>query len=110
MSSLFKSIGHLTAGCDTLTRHCVAGIQANREVLDARVRDSVGLATALNPYIGYENTTMIAREALATGRRVGDLVLEHKLLKPEQLEAILRPEVLTRPQPRAALPAQKGEP
>ena len=104
--SLFKSIGHLTAGCATLANHCVAGIEANREVLAARVRDSVGLATALNPYIGYENATMIAREALASGRRVGDLVIEHKLLKPEQLAAILRPEVLTQPQRRAARPAE----
>ena len=99
--SLFKSVAHLTAGCATLRTHCVAGIEANREVLAARVRDSVGLATALNPYIGYENATMIARTALASGRRVGDLVLEHKLLKPEQLAAILQPEVLTRPHRRS---------
>ena len=102
--SLFKSIGHLTAGCATLTAHCVAGIEANREVLAERVRDSVGLATALNPYIGYENTTMIAREALATGKRVGDLVIAHGLLDAAQLAAILRPEVLTRPQHRATAP------
>jgi aspartate ammonia-lyase len=107
--SLFKSIAHLTAGCATLTAHCVAGIEANRDVLDARVRDSVGLATALNPYIGYENTTMIAREALASGRRVGDLVIAHGLLDAAQLEAILRPEVLTRPHHRAAATVQKGD-
>jgi aspartate ammonia-lyase len=40
------------------------------------VRASAGLATALNPYIGYENATRVAREALATGRPVADLVLE----------------------------------
>ncbi|HEY4372957.1 MAG TPA: aspartate ammonia-lyase [Burkholderiales bacterium] len=109
--SLFKSIGHLTAGCATLTENCVRGIAANRELLAARVRDSVSLATALNPYIGYENATEVARAALATGRRVPDLVLERGLLDAAQLEAILRPEVLTQPQPRSVrLPQAGGQP
>jgi aspartate ammonia-lyase len=99
--SLFKSVGHLTAGCATLSEHCVKGIEANRELLAARVRDSAGLATALNPYIGYENATLIARAALATGRRVGDLVIERGLMDAAQLEAILRPEVLTQPRHRS---------
>jgi aspartate ammonia-lyase len=97
--SLIKSITHLTAGCRTLADHCVAGITANRALLEARVRASVGLATALNPYIGYENTTLIARLALESGRSVADLVLERGLLDKASLDAILRPEVLTRPQP-----------
>lgn len=95
--SLFKSIAHLRQACVTLTRNCVTGITANRALLDARVRASAGLATALNPYIGYENATMIAREAISTGRGVAELVLERKLLSQEQLEDILRPEVLTQP-------------
>jgi aspartate ammonia-lyase len=53
--------------------------------------------TALNPYIGYSAASEVAREALATGRTVYDLVLEKKLLSKEQLDEILRPEVLTRP-------------
>ncbi len=107
--SLFKSIGHLTAGCRTLADHCVAGIEANHEVLAERVRNSVGLATALNPYIGYENTTLIAQLALASGRRVEDLVLERGLLDATQLRAILRPEVLTRPHARIVV-AEKADP
>jgi aspartate ammonia-lyase len=99
--SLIKSIGHLTAGCRTLADNCVAGITANRALLEARVRASVGLATALNPYIGYENTTMIARLALETGRGVAELVLERGLLDEKRLNAILQPEVLTSPQPMA---------
>ena len=100
--SLFKSISHLTAGCRTLADNCVAGITANRVLLAERVRGSIGLATALNPYIGYENTTLIARLALETGRSVCELVLERGLLSQQQLEAILKPEVLTRPQARLA--------
>ena len=97
--SLIKSISHLTAGCRTLADHCVTGITANRALLAARVRGSIGLATALNPYIGYENASMIARLALESGRGVAELVLEHGLLDEARLAAILRPEVLTSPQP-----------
>ena len=95
--SLAKSITHLTAGCKTLAVNCVAGITANRKLLEQRVRTSAGLATALNPYIGYENATMIAKEAIATGRGVAELVLEHGLLDEKKLAEILRPEVLTQP-------------
>jgi aspartate ammonia-lyase len=95
--SLFKSIEHLSAGCRTLTAHCVRGITANAELLAERVRTSAGLATALNPYIGYENATRVAQEALRTGRGVAELVLEMGLMKREELEAVLRPEVLTAP-------------
>jgi aspartate ammonia-lyase len=95
--SLFKSIGHLEAGCQTLMRNCVTGITANRELLAERVRKSSSLATALNPYIGYENATRVARESLKTGRSVSELVLEWKLLDEDTLKDVLRPEVLTRP-------------
>ena len=95
--SLFKSIQHLTAGCITLKTHCVVGITANREVLAERVRTSAGLATALNPYLGYENATMIAKRALQENCSVADLVLELGLMDKETLEKILSPAVLTVP-------------
>jgi len=95
--SLFKSIQHLTAGCVTLKTHCVVGITANREVLAERVRTSAGLATALNPYLGYENATMIAKRALQENCSVADLVLELGLMDKETLEKILSPAVLTVP-------------
>lgn len=95
--SLFKSIHHLTAGCDTLKTHCILGITANREVLAERVRTSAGLATALNPYLGYENATMIAKRALQENCSVADLVLELGLIDKETLDKILSPAVLTAP-------------
>ena len=95
--SLFKSVNHLRAGCLTLASRCVSGITANREHMRRGVERSIGIVTALNPYIGYANATEIAREALLTGRSVYDLVLEKKLLTPEQLDQILQPEVLTKP-------------
>ena len=97
--SLFKSITHLRNGCLTLAERCVNGITANRERLRSIVENSIGVVTALNPYIGYANATDIAQEALASGRSVYDLVLERKLLSKERLDEILQPEVLTRPRP-----------
>jgi aspartate ammonia-lyase len=98
--SLFKSVTHLAAGCRTLARNCVVGITANRELLAERVRNSAGLATALNPYIGYENATKVAREALSTGRAVPELVLEMKLMEQAALDEALRIEALTAPRVR----------
>lgn len=102
--SLFKSINHLRAGCLTLASNCVNGITANRERVKDNVTNSIGMVTALNPYIGYTNATEIAQEALATGKSVIDLVLEKKLLTPEQLDRILQPTALTQPRrmPRSA--------
>jgi aspartate ammonia-lyase len=95
--SLFKSISHLSAACRTLADRCVRGITANRERARRLLDDSTALVTALNPYIGYARSSEIAKEALATGRRVYDLVLDKKLMTREDLDALLRPEVLTQP-------------
>ena len=96
--SLFKSIQHLHNGCLTLAERCVNGITANRERLRASVQESIGIVTALNPYIGYKNATAVAAQAHASGRSVYEVVLEMGLLTPAQLDAILKPEELTRPQ------------
>ncbi|MGQ0524575.1 MAG: aspartate ammonia-lyase [Betaproteobacteria bacterium] len=95
--SLFKSLTHLRNGCDTLRERCVKGITANRERLKQLVERSIGIVTALNPYIGYANATQVAQEALASGRSVYEIVLEKQLLSRERLNEILRPEALTRP-------------
>jgi aspartate ammonia-lyase len=87
--SLFKSLAHLTSGCDTLRARCVTGITANREHMRRLVEHSIGIVTALNPHIGYTNATRIAQDALSSGRSVYELVLERKLLSREQLDTIL---------------------
>ena len=97
--SLFKSMTHLRQGCLTLAGRCVHGITANKDFLRKSVENSIGIVTALNPYIGYENATAIAKEAHATGASVYDLVLKKGLLTREQLDDLLRPEVLTQPRP-----------
>jgi aspartate ammonia-lyase len=95
--SLFESLAHLAAGCRTLTERCVKGITANRERARRFVEESTALVTALTPIIGYARATEIAQEALATGSRVYDLVLAKGLMSREDLDAVMRPEILTRP-------------
>ncbi|MBI3900424.1 MAG: aspartate ammonia-lyase [Gammaproteobacteria bacterium] len=95
--SLFKSLQHLREACFTLANNCVAGITANREKLENNVRMSAALATALNPYIGYEKASRVAKEAQRTGRPVAELVLEMGYLSQEELDQLMRPETLTAP-------------
>ncbi|RMG73235.1 MAG: aspartate ammonia-lyase [Chloroflexi bacterium] len=95
--SLFKSINHLRNGCVTLARRCIRGITANHTRLREQVEHSISLVTALNPYIGYENATRIAAEALTTGKSVYQLVLDHELLSKDELDDILKPENMIKP-------------
>lgn len=98
--NLFQSMSILTKGTRTLARACIVGITANREVCRRYVENSIGLVTALNPYIGYENSTKIAKEALATGESVFNLVLKHGLMSRDQLEDVLKPENMLASRPR----------
>jgi aspartate ammonia-lyase len=93
--ALSQSFTHLTAACHTLAEACVDGISAHAEVMSARVASSIGLATALNPLIGYSAATDVARQALATGRTVPDVVRERGLLTEDQLgEALSLPRLV----------------
>ena len=93
----FESAEIMMNGFDTLRINCVDGIKANEDVCQGYVRNSIGIVTALNPIIGYKNSTKIAKEALATGGSVYDLVLEHGVLTKEELDTILSPENMIRP-------------
>lgn len=89
---LFESIEMLINAMNTLREKCIAGITANEEVCRRMVFNSIGLVTALNPYLGYETSSMLAKEALKTGKGIYDLVLEHKLMSEEELHKVLQPE------------------
>lgn len=93
----FESAELLMNGMETLRRLCVEGITANEERCRSYVHNSIGVVTALNPIIGYKNSTKIAKEALATGRSVYELVLEHGVLTKEELDTILLPENMIKP-------------
>ena len=93
----FESAELLVNGFDTLRIRCVEGITANEERCLQYVHNSIGVVTALNPIIGYKNSTKIAKEALETGRGVYELVLEHGILSREELDEVLKPENMIRP-------------
>lgn len=95
--SIFESIEVLKNGMFTLGHRCVDGITANEEHCRRMVQRSIGLITALNPVLGYEVSSELAKEALATDRSVYDLVLERQLLSKSQLDDLLRPENMIRP-------------
>ncbi|MDR2479550.1 MAG: aspartate ammonia-lyase, partial [Treponema sp.] len=95
--NLFNSINIMKIAFETLARSCVDGITANAERCKSLVLSSIGLVTALNPYIGYENATAVAREALETGQSVYDIVLKKKLLDKAELDDIIKPENMVKP-------------
>lgn len=94
---LFESIEMLKNGMNTLKYRCIDGITANEDRCRELVYNSIGLVTALNPIIGYEKSTMIAQNALLTGKSVYELVLEQNILTKEQLDRILAPENMIKP-------------
>lgn len=93
----FESADLFMNGFDTLRTLCIDGITANEDRCRQEVHDSIGVVTALNPVIGYKNSTKIAKEAQQTGRGVYELVLEHDILSKEDLDTILKPENMIKP-------------
>lgn len=97
IQSVFESIGMLINGMATLRHRCIDGIKANEDRCRMLVHNSIGLVTALVPYIGYETAGEIAKEALDSNKGVYELVLEKSLLKKDQLDVILSPEKMIHP-------------
>jgi aspartate ammonia-lyase len=87
----------LKNACVTLAARCIDGIKANEAQCQKYVQNSIGLVTALNPVIGYEKSASIAKEALATGGSVYDLVLQKGWLTKAKLDDLLSPANMTDP-------------
>jgi aspartate ammonia-lyase len=92
---LLLSIQTMRNAFTVLRERCVEGITPNPARMRQFVEQSIGIVTALVPAVGYEKATIIAKEALASGRGVYDLVLEQKLLSREELDRLLNPDVMT---------------
>ncbi len=97
LDRLFESITSLENVLCTFRVNCIDGITANEEQCRRYVEESVGIVTALNPYIGYVRSAEIAKEALASGRTVRELVLERGLFDEATLDVILDVHELTEP-------------
>ena len=93
--SILESVTWLCNAIETLRTKCVEGITVNAEHCYEMVKHSIGIVTALNPYIGYKASTKVAKEALETGRSVYDLVLEQGLMTKEKLDEALDPKAMT---------------
>ena len=95
--NLLQSIDVLNNGVKTFDKRCILGIKANEEYCSRWLEGSMGIATALNPYIGYAQAAKVVQEALATKKAVRQIVLERGILTKEQLESVLSPQAMTEP-------------
>ena len=98
---LFDSLLILTNAVNIFAERCVEGIQANADRCRAYAERTLGLATALNPYIGYRAAAELVKESHVTGRSVRDIILGKGLLSADQLDRILDPRAMTEPRPRS---------
>ena len=89
--SILESVTWLRNAIETLRTKCVEGITVNADHCYEMVKNSIGIVTALNPYIGYKGSTKVAKEALESGRSVYDIVLEKGLMTKEKLDEALNP-------------------
>jgi aspartate ammonia-lyase len=85
---LFKSL-------PLFKKNCIDGITANKDILNKYITQSVGIVTALNPVLGYDKTTELAKEALQSGKGILELIREKKLLTEDQIKKLLDPVALT---------------
>ena len=95
--NLFQSIETLTCAVKTLVDNCVPGITANEEHCREQVNNSIGIVTAICPYVGYEKAAQVAKEALRTGKAVKAIILEQGLMGEEQADQVLDPYTMTEP-------------
>lgn len=95
--NLFQTLKVMTKSFHVFRIYCLDGIKANEEILNRYVNSSVALMTAVSPYIGYEMSSKIAREAYTTGQSVRELCLKYQVLSEEQLDAILNVRAMTEP-------------
>jgi len=93
--SILQSLAWLTNACYTLRVNCIDGITANIQRLAAQVESSVGVVTALTPYIGYAASATLAHTALTTNASIAELVVENGLMSEEEVKRVLRPDRLS---------------
>ncbi|TDP03222.1 aspartate ammonia-lyase [Flavobacterium sp. 245] len=93
--AMMESQGLFFKAMPLFRKNCIDGITVNKDVLNHYMERSVGIVTALNPVLGYEKTTELAKEALATNKGILELIREKKLLTEDQIKKLLDPASLT---------------
>ena len=94
---VLEALTVLTTGCRQFALECVAGIEADVERCRTLLEESSAMATPLAPYIGYALAAKIAKEAVATGKTIRELVIEQGVFSKAALDVILDPHELTEP-------------
>jgi fumarate hydratase class II len=97
--AFLQSVTLLADGVRSFDRHCVAGIQPVRERIEANLRRSLMLVTALNPHIGYEQAAAIARKAHTDNLSLREAAVTLGILSGEQFDRLVRPEAMVGPTP-----------
>lgn len=95
--NILKSLKLLTNAINSLSKNCIAGITANKEICLEMVTNSIGIITAISPYLGYEKCSQLARQALAENCSVIALIEKEGLLDSGKLKDILNPDNMVRP-------------
>ena len=101
--NLFTGMSMLANICEMFATRCIDGLMMNNEACSVEVFNNIGLVTALNPHLGYDASSFVARRAQETGGSVYDIVLEEKLMDKETLDDILSPANMVYPKVRALL-------
>ncbi|MGP5494525.1 aspartate ammonia-lyase [Psychrobacter celer] len=100
--NLFTGMSMMTNICEMFATRCIDGIIMNNDTCSGQVFNNIGLVTALNPHLGYESSTYVARKAQETGGSVYDIVLEEKLMDKETLDNLLSPANMVYPKAKFA--------
>ena len=105
--NLIESMELLTAGAATMAKKCIMGIRANEDRCRENFEKSAGLATALNPVLGYDRVSALVRKALGEGKSLVEVVREEGAMSEGELKKILNPRTLTRPNIRLGKKSRK---
>lgn len=89
--NVLQSIRLISDSCNSFTKNCVDGIEANTDRIQSLMENSLMLVTALNPHIGYDNAAKIAKKAYADGSTLKEAALELDLLTAEQFDEWVKP-------------------
>ena len=88
-ANIVRSINILTRCCAMLGDKCIVGITANEDICAHNFEISAGLATVLNPKLGYDKVALLVKESLKTGKTLKELVLEKDIMSEADLDALL---------------------
>ena len=94
---MIRSIRLLSDSIGSFNDHCLIGIQVNEKKLRENVEKSLMLATALNPVIGYERASQIAKKAYSDDVSLRQAARELSILDPEEFDKLVKPEAMLKP-------------